>query len=260
MAGVPPKKNTAAPLYVTVVSQANTNIFQVNPTIAAGDFQVSIDGGAFNNPATLPVVSPAGSKQIEIALSAAERNGDVITVIGSDQAGAEWADVFIELFTDTETVGGIVASLVAALLGISPINLAMRQQDLQLYRGDTWVQPITGLGDLTGYTRMYITAREDRQDTDAQSAFQVRLSDPPDAGDGLQYIAATAATTPGNASITVTGLVAGAVAVRIEAVETAKLGTTSKLRWDYQWTDGTDTETRRRGDLYDISDVTRATS
>jgi hypothetical protein len=71
MAGVPPKKNTAFTLYTSVVSVADTTIMQANPTIAAGDFQVSIDGGALNNPATLPVVSPAASKQIEIALSAA---------------------------------------------------------------------------------------------------------------------------------------------------------------------------------------------
>jgi len=112
--GVPFLKNQATEFYVMVVSQADTDIFQVNPTIAAGDFRVSIDGGAFNNPATLPVVSPAGSKQIEIALSAAEMNGDVITVRGSDQAGDEWCDVFGQIFTDTDQIGTLVANVWSA--------------------------------------------------------------------------------------------------------------------------------------------------
>jgi len=157
-------------------------------------------------------------------------------------------------------VADITAAVYAALMSISPLRMALRSEDFDLYRGDTWIQPITGLSDLTGYEKIWVTAREDRTDTDAQSAFQVLLSAPPDPGDGLQYINGAAAATPGNAAITITDLVGGDISVRIEAVETAKLGSTAKLRWDAQVYDGTDTETRRRGDLYVISDVTRATS
>lgn len=260
MAGVPPKKAVAFTLYTGVISIADTTRLQTNPTIAAGDFVVSIDGAALNNPATLPVVSPAASKQIEVALSAAEMNGDVITVIGSDQAGAEWADVFIQIFTSVVQMDEIDEEVYRQIMSVSPLRMSLVQEDFELYRGDTWVQPVTGLGDLTGYAAMWITAREDRTDTDAQSAFQVLLSAPPVATDGLQYINAAPAGTPGNAAITVTSLVGGAISVRIEAVETAKLGSTAKLRWDFQWTDGTDVETRRRGDLFVVSDVTRATS
>lgn len=171
--------------------------------------------------------------------------------VGGDTGGIAYG------FRTLEDVAGTVLSVIMA---VSPIMGALRTEDLRLYRGDTWVQPITGLGNLTGYTAMWITAREDRTDTDPQSAFQVLLSAPPVGTDGLQYINAAPAATPGNAAITVTNLVAGAVSVRIEAVETAKLGSTAKLRWDFQWTDGTDVETRRRGDLFVVSDVTRATS
>lgn len=67
--------------------------FQVNPTIAAGDFQISKDGGAFANLANLPTVSPAGSVQVLVALSASERDAGVINVIAKDVAGDEWRDL-----------------------------------------------------------------------------------------------------------------------------------------------------------------------
>jgi len=100
----PPKKNTAFVLYISVVSQANTKIMQSSPTIAAGDFKVSIDGGALNNLATLPVVTPAASKMIKVDLSASEMNGDNITVVCSDAAGAEWCDLVINLQTTARQI------------------------------------------------------------------------------------------------------------------------------------------------------------
>ena len=102
--GFPPKKNTAYSFFIAVISQTNPSIFQNAPTIAAGDFKVSIDGAALNNLATLPVVTPPASKIIKVSLSAAEMNGDDINVIWSDQAGAEWADGFVNLKPTLRTI------------------------------------------------------------------------------------------------------------------------------------------------------------
>lgn len=87
-----PKSGVAYIMYVELPSQANPLVFQTNPTIAAGDFKVSIDGGAFANLATLPVVTPSGGKSVKIALSSGEMTGDNIKVVASDAAGAEWCD------------------------------------------------------------------------------------------------------------------------------------------------------------------------
>lgn len=107
MAGVPPKKNTAFSFYVTLTSQADTDIFQVNPTLAIGDVKVSTDGGALNNITTLPVVTPAGGQQVLVSLSNTEMNGDVIGVLFSDPT-AEWQDLYIEILTDTQQLTTIV--------------------------------------------------------------------------------------------------------------------------------------------------------
>lgn len=93
-----PKSGVAYILYTGLVSQADTKLLQSNPTIAAGDFQVSIDGGAFANLATLPTNTPGGTS-VKISLSAAEMTGDNIVVACIDAAGAEWCDQYINIQT-----------------------------------------------------------------------------------------------------------------------------------------------------------------
>lgn len=94
-----PKKNVAYNFTIVLTSARGPGKFVIDPTIEAGDFQVSTDNGAFDNLATLPVVTPAGSKTVSVSLSADEMNGNKITVLGSDVTGNEWDD--IEIFIDT---------------------------------------------------------------------------------------------------------------------------------------------------------------
>lgn len=101
---IPPKKNTEYIFYMGLPDQADTKLFKSSATIAAGDFKVSIDGGALANPATLPAVTPAASKMVKVTLSASEMNGDNITLIASDAAGAEWCDVIINIPTSARQI------------------------------------------------------------------------------------------------------------------------------------------------------------
>lgn len=96
---VPAKASTQFVTYVSLVSQTNTKLMQVNPTIAAGDFKVSIDGGALANLGTLPAVTPAGGSIVKLTLSIAEMAGAAATVVCSDAAGAEWCDLTVNIPT-----------------------------------------------------------------------------------------------------------------------------------------------------------------
>jgi len=89
----PPKKNQAFITYITLYD-ANDNLsFKANPTLAAGDFKITIDGAAFANLTTLPTVTPAGGVAVKISLSATEMNADQILITWIDQATTEeWAD------------------------------------------------------------------------------------------------------------------------------------------------------------------------
>jgi len=89
----PPKKNEDFLIRIALEDMASPGSFKSSPTIAAGDFKVSIDGGALADLGTLPSVSPASSIWVLITLSSTEMNGDVIAVQCIDQTSPkEWAD------------------------------------------------------------------------------------------------------------------------------------------------------------------------
>lgn len=96
----PPNKNQDFLIRIALEDFTNPGSFKANPTIAAGDFKVTIDGAALANLSTLPSVSPAGSILVLLTLSAAEMNGDVITIVGIDQTSPkEWSDFVISIPT-----------------------------------------------------------------------------------------------------------------------------------------------------------------
>lgn len=101
---VTPKKGVEYIFYIGLTQQADTRLLQVNPTIAAGDFKVSIDGGAFANPSTLPAVTPAAGRAVKCVLSTSEMNGDNIIFVASDAAGAEWCDQIINIQTSARQI------------------------------------------------------------------------------------------------------------------------------------------------------------
>ena len=96
----PPVKGEDFQLRVALEDYSSPGNFKSSPTIAAGDWKVSIDGGALNNLATLPSVSPASSIWVLITLSTGEMNGDSIAIQGIDQtAPKEWADFALSIPT-----------------------------------------------------------------------------------------------------------------------------------------------------------------
>ena len=73
--------------------------FLDNATIVAGDFQISLDGGAFVNLSVLPtVVGPF----VFFSLVSAETNANLVSILGRDQtATAEWQEVAISFNPST---------------------------------------------------------------------------------------------------------------------------------------------------------------
>lgn len=123
---VPCTKNNASGyiFYVSLVSQADTKIMQANPTLAAGDVQIAVDDAAPGNLGTLPVVDGDFTKRVKVTLSQGETNGDNLTIIFSDAAGAEWCDLTINIQTSAQTLDEIdtlidtlIARLTAARAG-----------------------------------------------------------------------------------------------------------------------------------------------
>ena len=83
--------------YLALVDSSDPTQFVTDPTIEAGDFQISTDGGTLVNLATLPSSSPSGSTLVVVSLSASEMTGSKVNVQGIDQSGDEWQDVNISI-------------------------------------------------------------------------------------------------------------------------------------------------------------------
>lgn len=128
-----PKRATAYKFYVGLVDQSNTKLLKANPTIAAGDFQVSKDGGAFANLTTLPSANPASGRAIMIDLSATEMTADNVVVQCVDAAGAEWCDLFVNLQTTARQIDDLAypatsgRSLLVDTAGAVPITTNLKK-------------------------------------------------------------------------------------------------------------------------------------
>lgn len=96
----PPVRAAAFEIQIALEDYTNPGNFKSNPTIAAGDFKVSKDGGALANLTTLPAVEPASSVLVTIALSGTEMTADVVSIVCIDQTSPkEWADLVISIPT-----------------------------------------------------------------------------------------------------------------------------------------------------------------
>lgn len=127
---VTPKKNTAFIFYMALRTQSDTKLLKANPTLASGDFKVSIDGGSLANLTTLPTVTPASGTAIKVSLSASEMNGDNIYIACIDAAGAEWCDEFVLIQTTARQVddlsigtgNGAISTVLTVNDGVNPID------------------------------------------------------------------------------------------------------------------------------------------
>ena len=164
---VTPKINTAFIFYISLVSQADTKIMQANPTLAAGDVKVAVDDAAPANLATLPAVDADFTKRVKVSLSTAEMNGDNITIIFSDAAGAEWCDQTVNLQTSARQIDDLAfptvtgRSLDVTATGAAGIDWAnvenpttavdLSSTDIQLVDTATAVGSVSGaVGSVTG--------------------------------------------------------------------------------------------------------------
>ena len=92
-------------IFDLAVIDSITGDFRIDPTIVAGDFKLSQESGVFVNIASLPVVSPPGSSNIKVSLSATEMDTDRLVVEALDIAGEEWDGMRAVIETE-ETPGG----------------------------------------------------------------------------------------------------------------------------------------------------------
>lgn len=114
--------------------------------------------------------------------------------------------------------------IIAALSGITTavtssnavIVAAGRADEINIRIADTFSQAFTSLGAVTGYTKIWFTAKADRNQADSEALVQIVTTT------GLLTLNG-ATGTAANGSITVTDAATGNLTVLLDEVETAKL-------------------------------------
>jgi hypothetical protein len=161
----------------------------------------------------------------------------------------------IAFFTNAPSGGGggsvvVTFSQAAAAIGATPADAGT----ITIRRGDTVSQALTGLGILTGRSKLWITAKSvPALQTDPISVIQVEETA------GLVYLNRAAAATPTDASITVTNATTGAITVLVKAAASAQLIPGTYL-YDVQVIIAGIVTTLAAGSFVVISDVTGAIS
>jgi len=102
MAG--PERNVPYIFDVALIDSL-TGDFKIDPTIVSGDFKVAKESGSFVNLATLPVISPIGTSNLKVSLSATEMDADRLVVEALDVVGEEWDGMRSRIETEA-TPGG----------------------------------------------------------------------------------------------------------------------------------------------------------
>jgi hypothetical protein len=144
----------------------------------------------------------------------------------------------------TRTLTQTAATIAAAVSGGT----------ITIHRGDSLSASITGMGDISGRSKLWFTVKAEHDDTDAQSIIQIEETA------GLVYLNATDASARAtNGSITVTDEDAGDITIALDETETDDLVPVKRLYYDVQMLTAAGAVTTLANDLaVVVGDITRA--
>jgi hypothetical protein len=94
------------------------------------------------------VVDADFTKRVKVTLSAAEMNGDNITVIFSDAAGAEWCDLIVNIQTSAEQIDTLDTNIDTLLTRLTALR-AGYLDNLNIGENVAGTSEITALNDIT---------------------------------------------------------------------------------------------------------------
>lgn len=153
---------------------------------------------------------------------------------------------------DTDHVTGMAGKLTATLTQAgAEVAAALSGDKLTIRRGDSFSVTFTGLGDISGRTKLWLTVKEEYAHADSAATFQIEETA------GLLYIDGSVAETAGNGVITVDDEVAGDVTATVAKAETPQLRPNNALVYDVQVLDDDEITTLTAGDAEVTADVTR---
>ena len=144
---------------------------------------------------------------------------------------------------DTRTLTQSAASVAAAVAG----------SDITIHRGDTVTITVTGLGDISGRTKLWFTVKVKKHQPDAEAIIQIEETA------GMIYVNGAAAAVSDRSTFTVDDEAAGDVTIVLDGADTVDLEPRPDMYYDFQYltADG-DPITKSPGSCDITADVTRA--
>lgn len=190
---------------------------------------------------------------------------DLVEAVGKYQPFGEGPTPFqiaAGLSVDTIAAAIEAAHLTVENILVIPAAVAAASQNpnsIALLRGDTYLEQLPQMGDLTGYTKLIFTAKVSLSDLDSAAILQIVLN-ASGGTNGLITLNGAAASDHTQASLTITNLTSGLVNIMISNLTAAVLPVDQKLFWDCQMDYSGGDRTPISGDFTVTADVTRATS
>jgi hypothetical protein len=156
-----------------------------------------------------------------VGLPADTTTPDIITDVSEEYVDAELTAADVWTYA-TRTLTQGAASVASTVAGSA----------LTLYRGASWSIALTGLGNITGYSKLWFTVKTLTKHTDAQAVVQV-LEDSATAGvDGLIYLNGAAASDGTQGAITVNDATSGNITITLDEAASALLTPATKISYD----------------------------
>lgn len=182
---------------------------------------VGFRAAALNNDlvnAGLPLAKSADQAEANLVLDkldqTLELDGDTFRFT---QNALELTPTQTDIQSLVDAIDNLPTAIYDELSRIPAVSFSLPQAgEVSAQAGDTVSFQLTNLGDLSSARKIYLTVKQRKTDTDANSILQVEQSE------GLRVIMAQAGTAA-NASLTVLDAVAGNIHVRLEAPESVKI-------------------------------------
>jgi hypothetical protein len=279
-----------------LTSQADTDIFKTDPTLADGDIVIYKDGVLDGNIDALPA-DIGSSGIIPVVLSIDEMTANRVDVLFHDVAGAEWQDLLVTIFTKvavaagtSDYAGGAVSSVTGNVGGsvdsvIDDVGITQAGADkvwayasrtltqtaaqvaatlagsaILIHRGDLLTVNLTGIGTTAGYVSIDFTVKANKEDLDASSIICIRKN-ASGLNDGLLYLNGAAPSSAALGLIAITDPALGNLTITLYPAVTSLLNVAAGLHWDIQYIFSvTDVQTKTEGVCDIAADVRRAIS
>lgn len=191
------------------------------------------------------------SGSLTVALNAAGRSAIATAVWAIATSALTAAGSIGKFFMDNWTAARAALLDYLSATGVVSVNSRLSGTRLRLTRCVTNTIPITGLGSLSAYTKIWFTVKGVKE-TDADSASQLQV----EKTGGCLYLRG-ATGTASDATLTVTDAVLGNISIKLKPAAAAKLQAMAAVAWDVKGSDGTDAVTLIEGTGYIEDPVTQ---